>query len=165
MHSVIANHSARARPVHAESPAGFMRFTINRTRCLKTSPAKPGAILTPRWTIPPVEIAIRAENPCQHLDLGTDTRCIAYWYAFRMTQLVTRIDDSLAASMDELIAQGAASSRSELVRMGLERLIDERRRIAIGLHIVSAYTETPQTNAENSELDAATRALILEEPW
>ena len=91
--------------------------------------------------------------------------CIAYRYAFRMTQLVTRIDDSLAASMDELIAQGAASSRSELVRMGLERLIDERRRIAIGLQIVDAYTQTPQTDTENSELDAATRALILEEPW
>jgi len=82
-----------------------------------------------------------------------------------MTQLVTRIDDALAESMDELIAQGAASSRSELVRMGLERLIDERRRIAIGLQIVDAYTQTPQTDAENSELDAATRALILEEPW
>ena len=82
-----------------------------------------------------------------------------------MAQLVTRIDDSLVASMDELIAQGAASSRSELVRMGLERLIDERRRIAIGLQIVDAYTQTPQTGAENSELDAATRALILEEPW
>ena len=82
-----------------------------------------------------------------------------------MTQLVTRIDDALAQSMDELIAQGAASSRSELVRMGLERLIDERRRIAIGLQIVDAYTETPQTDAENSKLDAATRTLILEEPW
>jgi Arc/MetJ-type ribon-helix-helix transcriptional regulator len=82
-----------------------------------------------------------------------------------MAQLVTRIDETLAESMDALIAQGAASSRSELVRMGLERLIDEHQRMAIGLQIVDAYTETPQTDAENSELDAATRALILEEPW
>jgi len=91
--------------------------------------------------------------------------CIAYCYALCMAQLVTRIENALAESMDELIAQGAASSRSELVRMGLERLIDERRRLAIGLQIVDAYTETPQTDLENSELDAATRALILEEPW
>ena len=49
--------------------------------------------------------------------------------------------------------------------MGLEHLIDERRRLAIGLQIVDAYTQTPQTDLENSELDAATRALILEEPW
>ena len=82
-----------------------------------------------------------------------------------MAQLVTRIDDSLAEAMDELVAQGAASSRSELVRMGLERLIDERRRMAIGLQIVDAYMATPQTEAETTELDAATRALILEEPW
>ena len=82
-----------------------------------------------------------------------------------MAQLVTRIDDKLAASMDDLIAQGAATSRSELVRMGLERLIDERRRLAIGRQIVDAYTRTPQSDHENTELDAATRALILEEPW
>lgn len=80
-----------------------------------------------------------------------------------MTQLVTRIDDALAASMDELIAQGAAANRSELVRMGLERLIEERRRLAIGQQIVDAYTETPQS--DDAELDAATRALIDEEPW
>jgi Arc/MetJ-type ribon-helix-helix transcriptional regulator len=82
-----------------------------------------------------------------------------------MAQLVTRIDESLAESMDELIAQGAASSRSELVRMGLERLIDERQRMAIGLRIADAYTKKPQIEGESCDLDAATRALILEEPW
>ena len=82
-----------------------------------------------------------------------------------MAQLVTRIDDALAQSMDELIAQGAATSRSELVRMGLERLIDERRRLAIGQQIADAYRELPQSEIESAELDAATRALIEEEPW
>ena len=46
-----------------------------------------------------------------------------------MAQLVTRVDDRLAAAVDELVAAGIVASRSEAVRLGLERLIDRCRRI------------------------------------
>ena len=55
-----------------------------------------------------------------------------------MTQLVTRIDDRLLEDVDELVREGVATSRSELVRMGLEQLIDRHRRRQIGLAISNA---------------------------
>ncbi len=82
-----------------------------------------------------------------------------------MAQMVTRIDDALARQVDELVAQGAAASRSELVRMGLERIIDEHRRQALGQQIVDGYRRLPQSDEDGGELDAATKALIEEEPW
>jgi len=43
--------------------------------------------------------------------------------------------------------------------------MDERRRRRVGKQIVRAYTEQPQTDDELLGLDAATAALINEEPW
>ena len=82
-----------------------------------------------------------------------------------MAQLVTRVDAALILEVDELVAQGAASSRSELVRMGLERIIDEHRRQKVGEQIAEGYRRIPETAADLNGLDAATRALIEEEPW
>jgi Arc/MetJ-type ribon-helix-helix transcriptional regulator len=82
-----------------------------------------------------------------------------------MAQLVTRLDDGLVADIDELIADGLVANRSEAVRLGLERLVDEYRRRRIGTQIVDAYRQRPQTEAELSGLDAATHALVTEEPW
>jgi len=82
-----------------------------------------------------------------------------------MAQLVTRLDDQLAAEVDALIADGVAGNRSEAVRVALERLIEEHRRRRVGAEIVAAYRRQPQTEEELAGLDEATRALIAEEPW
>jgi len=82
-----------------------------------------------------------------------------------MTQVVARVDDALAAELDELVTDGVVSNRSEAVRLGLERLVDEHRRRRIGAEIVEAYRRMPQTEEELAGLDEATRALIAEEPW
>jgi Arc/MetJ-type ribon-helix-helix transcriptional regulator len=82
-----------------------------------------------------------------------------------MAQVVTRLDDKLAAELDGLVADGIVSSRSEAVRLGLERLVDEHRRKQIGAEIVAAYVRRPQTDEELAGLDRATRALVAEEPW
>jgi Arc/MetJ-type ribon-helix-helix transcriptional regulator len=82
-----------------------------------------------------------------------------------MAQLVARVDDALAAKLDELVTDGVVSNRSEAVRLGLERLVDEHRRRRIGAEIVEAYRRMPQTEEELAGLDEATRALIAEEPW
>jgi Arc/MetJ-type ribon-helix-helix transcriptional regulator len=82
-----------------------------------------------------------------------------------MTQVVARVDDSLAAQLDELVADGVVSNRSEAVRLGLERLVEEHRRRRTGAEIAEGYRRTPQTEDEISGLDEATRALIAEEPW
>jgi Arc/MetJ-type ribon-helix-helix transcriptional regulator len=82
-----------------------------------------------------------------------------------VAQVVTRLDDKLAAQLDDLVADGVVSSRSEAVRLGLERLIEEHRRRRLGAEIADAYRRQPQTEEELAGLEEATRALLAEEPW
>jgi Arc/MetJ-type ribon-helix-helix transcriptional regulator len=82
-----------------------------------------------------------------------------------MTQLVTRVDAELVAQLDTLIADGLVANRSEAVRLGLERLVDQHRRDRIGAQIADAYRRQPQTDEELAGLDDGTRALVEEEPW
>lgn len=64
-----------------------------------------------------------------------------------------------------MVAAGVVASRSEAMRVGLEGLVEEHRRHEIGASIVDAYRRRPQTEEELAGLDAATRALVDEEPW
>ncbi|WP_419944561.1 ribbon-helix-helix domain-containing protein [Candidatus Poriferisodalis sp.] len=78
---------------------------------------------------------------------------------------MTRVDDALAAQVDELVAAGGAESRSDAVRSGLAALVDMHRRRQIGEAIVEGYRRQPQTATEIGFPDAATAAMIAEEPW
>jgi Arc/MetJ-type ribon-helix-helix transcriptional regulator len=82
-----------------------------------------------------------------------------------MAQLVTRLDDKLVAAVDELVESGVVGNRSEAMRMGLERLVEEHRRRRIGAEIVAGYERFPETDEELAQAEQATRALIEEEPW
>ena len=82
-----------------------------------------------------------------------------------MVQLVIRVSDELAASVDALVAAGAVSSRSEAVRSALERWIDSERRRRIGEAIIEGYKRIPQTEEELAWADNAAAAMIAEEPW
>jgi Arc/MetJ-type ribon-helix-helix transcriptional regulator len=82
-----------------------------------------------------------------------------------MTQLVTRVEDRLAAEVDELVAAGVVASRSDAVRRGLEVLIEQHRRRSVGEAIVDGYRRRPQDTAEVGWADESTRRMISEEPW
>lgn len=82
-----------------------------------------------------------------------------------MAQVVVRLPDDLAAAVDELVADGVMASRSEAVRVGLERLVDRHRRDRIGQEIVDAYRRLPQTEEELAWTDEAARRMIADEPW
>jgi Arc/MetJ-type ribon-helix-helix transcriptional regulator len=82
-----------------------------------------------------------------------------------MTQLVTRLDDDLLREVDALIADGVVANRSEAVRLGLRELVEGHERRRVGVTISDAYRRRPQTGTELAGLDAATRALVAEEPW
>jgi Arc/MetJ-type ribon-helix-helix transcriptional regulator len=82
-----------------------------------------------------------------------------------MTQLVARIDNDLADSIDQLIAEGVVESRSDAVRKGLYALIEQTRRRRTAEAIIAGYTEHPQTEPEGAWLDQATVRMITEEPW
>jgi Arc/MetJ-type ribon-helix-helix transcriptional regulator len=92
--------------------------------------------------------------------------CDAKRYANCMTmQLVTRVPDEIVAAIDDLVEQGVFASRSDAVRAALVDVIDRRRRIALGEAIVDGYRRVPQTDDEVSWPDAASAAMIAEEPW
>jgi Arc/MetJ-type ribon-helix-helix transcriptional regulator len=82
-----------------------------------------------------------------------------------MAQFVTRLEDALAERIDTLVAAGVFESRSEAVRVGLERLVDELERERIGRQIVEGYLRVPETDEELRRAEEAGRRLIAEEPW
>jgi Arc/MetJ-type ribon-helix-helix transcriptional regulator len=79
-------------------------------------------------------------------------------------QLVTRIADDVAASIDKLVEAGRFSSRSDVVRAGVAAIVEVERRRAIGEAIVDGYRRLPQGGDELWS-DAASAAMIAEEPW
>jgi Arc/MetJ-type ribon-helix-helix transcriptional regulator len=92
--------------------------------------------------------------------------CIAQRYADCVTvQLVTRVPDSIAEAVDGLVAAGVFASRSDVVRAGLEAVVDRERRDAIGRAIADGYRRMPQDEDDLTWSDAATSAMIAEEPW
>ena len=82
-----------------------------------------------------------------------------------MTQLVARIDNDLAKSIDELIAEGVVESRSDAVRKGLRALIEQTRRRRTADAIIAGYTDHPQSEDEVAWADQATVRKIADEPW
>ena len=82
-----------------------------------------------------------------------------------MAQLVARLDDHLLAEVDRLVSDEVVASRSDAVRLGLQRLVEQHERQRTGAAIVDAYRRQPQTEDELAGLEEATRALINEEPW
>ena len=82
-----------------------------------------------------------------------------------MAQIVTRLDDGLADAVDQLVVAEVVESRSDAVRIGLQRLVDEHRRATIGRSILAAYEEQPQTHAELAGIERASRQMIADEPW
>ncbi len=82
-----------------------------------------------------------------------------------MPQVVTRLDAGLLAAVDRLVDDGVVASRSDAVRLGLEKLIEEVRRAGIAAAIVDGYRRTPQTAEELRRADEGLRALLAEESW
>lgn len=80
-------------------------------------------------------------------------------------QLVTRVSDSVAEAVDGLVERGVFASRSEAVRAGLEAVVDRERRNGIGQAIVDGYRRIPQDADDLAWSDAATSAMVAEEPW
>jgi len=78
---------------------------------------------------------------------------------------VTRVGDDLAAAVDQLVATGIVASRSEAVRLGLERLVDRCRRDEIGSRIADGYRVRPQGDAEVGWADESSVRMIAEESW
>jgi hypothetical protein len=51
------------------------------------------------------------------------------------------------------------------VRLGLKRVVDQRRRRHIGAIIIEGYRRYPQAESEVGRTETATADMIAEEPW
>ena len=96
---------------------------------------------------------------------GWNRVCNAKRYAVCITQLVTRVDDTLVAAIDAMVDSGMVASRSDAVRLALTRFVDQQTRADIGARIVKGYVQTPQTDQEVGWTEAATARMVAEEPW
>lgn len=70
---------------------------------------------------------------------------------------MTRLPDSIAQTVD-----GPAQIPPA---QGPEAIVDRDRRDAIGRAIVDGYQRVPQDEDDLARSDAATSAMIVEEPW
>lgn len=80
-------------------------------------------------------------------------------------QLVTRVPDDVMAAIDKLVQEGVFPSRSEAVRAGLAGVIERERRETVGRAIAEGYRRMPQSGDDLAWTDAASAAMIAEEPW
>ena len=92
--------------------------------------------------------------------------CGADWYTERVTiQVPTRFRDTEVQALDELVADGVADSRSEVIRLAVARLAERHRRAKVGAAIVAAYRAEPQSAEEDAWALANAIALTEAEPW
>jgi len=63
------------------------------------------------------------------------------------------------------VRAGVYASRSDAVRAGLDAVLEAERSTAVGRAIVEGYRRVPQTGDDRLWSDAATVAMIAEEPW
>lgn len=65
-------------------------------------------------------------------------------YAERMSpQIAVRVDQELAAGLDELVAEGRFATKADAIRTAIEALVDVERRRRIGEAIVEGYRRIP----------------------
>jgi Arc/MetJ-type ribon-helix-helix transcriptional regulator len=95
-------------------------------------------------------------------------RCGSDRYGDCVVQIVTTVDDALAKDIDALIAGGMFTSRSEVVRAGLARVVEDANRATAAESILAGYQQMPETAEELEQARRATIAMIAmiaEEPW
>jgi Arc/MetJ-type ribon-helix-helix transcriptional regulator len=103
-----------------------------------------------------------------HWGLSIGALCVTTdWYTNCMTtvQVPTRFDNSQLVRLDQLVAEGLADSRSEVIRLAVDALHDAHRRRVLGQTIADAYRLKPQTDSEDAWAMANAIALTEAESW
>ncbi len=80
-------------------------------------------------------------------------------------QVPTRFRAAEVTALDELVADGVATSRSDAIRLAVAQLADRHRRAKIGEAIAAAYRAMPQTDDDDAWAMASAEALTEAEPW
>lgn len=81
------------------------------------------------------------------------------------TPIPTRFSDDEIDSIDRLVNQDIAPTRSELIRYAVHLLDDAVRRAAEGEVIADSYGLNPRTEDDVASAQASADALVEAEPW
>ena len=79
--------------------------------------------------------------------------------------ITTTFSEAESATIDRLVAEGVGRDRSDVIRQGIEQLVDKVRRAKIGQLIADSYAAQPQSEAEKQLGVANASALVEAEPW
>jgi putative addiction module CopG family antidote len=79
-------------------------------------------------------------------------------------QIALRLPDEMVKEVDQLVQDGRYENRTEAVRAALQRLLDDLREQQLDAAIVAGYRRIPDTPVD-AWVQAATEALVKEEPW
>jgi Arc/MetJ-type ribon-helix-helix transcriptional regulator len=90
---------------------------------------------------------------------------MSWWYGNRMSiQIAVRIPDETLPRLDALVRRGVYSNRADAVRAAVELLVAETERRRLDDAIADGYRRIPDDTSD-TWLDAATRAMVADEPW
>ncbi len=81
------------------------------------------------------------------------------------TQIAVKLESATVTDLDELIAEGRFSSRSQAVRLGLSLLIARARADEIDLAFANGFIAHPETESEMNDARRLAEGAIAEEPW
>lgn len=80
-------------------------------------------------------------------------------------QVAVRFADDELATLDELVSDGVAPTRSDVLRMALAELADRARRRRVAEAIIQSYRDTPPTDEEDAWAAANAHRMVEAEPW
>jgi Arc/MetJ-type ribon-helix-helix transcriptional regulator len=80
-------------------------------------------------------------------------------------QLAVKLPESIVEEVDRLIEAGRFANRTDAVRAALDRMLEELQEEQVTAAIVDGYRRIPPDQADDAWAEAATRAMIMEEPW
>lgn len=81
-----------------------------------------------------------------------------------MTTLAVRVSDAVIRVLDDLVAEGHYANRTAAVRDALQRLIAEKRRLAVDRAIADGYARHPPEPPDELDRTLAERS-IRQEAW
>ena len=81
------------------------------------------------------------------------------------TQIAVKLPARLLADVDELVARGRFRSRSDLIRRGIEAMVESSRRESIDRAYREGYARHPEAPEELAEAERLAIESINEEPW
>lgn len=81
------------------------------------------------------------------------------------TQIAVKLPETTLAALDRLVANGRFQSRSEAVRVSLDRVLREARAEELDRAFAAGFTRHPERPDELAEAQRLAVDAIEDEPW